>query len=176
MRAVAAAAALAVVLGGCQQVTYPDGRVGYNISAANLLNSAPTTAPPPVQPIAQGQEASDPYVERVVPTRTIVAADRLFYEIGLLSLPGVLDRCVADAQRGLGDIPQCWALDMHGEIVDVAEVNVRHRPNVPGLEPAAAHRRWLIYAMALGVPPDRYRLVENGTFQRVLAVANGPSR
>ncbi len=59
-------------------------------------------------------------------------------------------------------------------IVKVSEMNVRHLPGVPGLDPASAKRRWHLYAAALGVPPDRYQLVEDGTFQRVLAVANAP--
>ena len=165
-----AAVVLAGVLGGCQQVTYPDGRVGYSISPANLIG--PASAGP--RPVPRGQEASDPYVQQVVPTQAIVAADRRFYEIGLYNLPAVLDGCVADARRGQGDIPQCWALDMHGEIVNVSEMNVRHRPGVPGLDPASAKHRWYVYAAALGVPPDRYQIVENGTFQRVLAVADSP--
>ena len=165
-----AAVVLVGSLGGCQQVTLPDGRVGYSLSPANLL--APAAATSPAAPSRQA--ASDPYVQQVVPTQAIVAADRRFYEIGLLNLPAVLDRCVADAPRGLGDIPQCWALDMHGLIVNVSEMNVRHLPGVPGLDPASAKRLWHVYAAALGVPPDRYQLVEDGTFQRVLAVANAP--
>ena len=65
---------------------------------------------------------------------------------------------------------------MHGLIVNTSEVNVRHRPSVPGLDPGAAHGRWLTYAMALGVPPSRYKLVEDNTFQRVFAVATSPGR
>ena len=164
----AAAAALLGVLGGCQQMTYPDGRVGFGISPANLFAPAAST------PRAPERAADDPYFQQVVPTPTIVAADREFYEIGLLNLPAVLDRCVADAARGPEGVARCWALDIHGLIVNVSEMNVRHRPGVPGLDPASAKRRWLVYAQALGVPPDRYQLVENGTFQRVLAVADAP--
>ena len=39
-----AAAVVVGVLGGCQQVTYSDGRVGYSISPANLVG--PTAAGP----------------------------------------------------------------------------------------------------------------------------------
>ena len=158
------------ILGGCQQVTLPDGRVGYSLSPANLL--APKATTPSAAP--SGQAANNPYVQQVVPDQAVYAADRRFYEIGLFNLPAVLDRCVTDAARGLGDIPQCWALDMHGLIVNVSEMKVRHRPGVPGLDPASAQHRWHVYAAALGVPPDRYQLVEDGTFQRVYAVANTP--
>ena len=81
---------------------------------------------------------------------------------------------MTDARWGQGDIPQCWALDMHGEIVNLSEMNVRHRPGVIGLDPASSKRRWYVYAAALGVSPDRYQTVEDGIFQRVLAVANSP--
>ena len=164
------AAVLVGFLGGCQQVTLPDGRVGYSLSPANLL------APAAVTPLtaASARAADDPYVQEVVPTQAIVAADRGFYEIGLYNLPAVLDRCAADASRGVGNVPECWAFDIQGMIVNVSEMNVRHLPGVPGLDPASAKRRWHVYAAALGVPPDRYQLVEDGTFQRVLAVANAP--
>ncbi len=76
-------------LGGCQQVTLPDGRVGYSLSPANLL--APTGATSPE--VASGRAADNPYVRQVVPTQAIVAADRRFFEIGLFNLPAVLDRC-----------------------------------------------------------------------------------
>ena len=122
-----AAVALVGILGGCQQVTLPDGRVGYSLSPANLL--APAAATSPAAPSLQA--ASDPYVQQVVPTQAIVAADRRFYEIGLFNLPAVLDRCAANAAHGAGDVPQCWALDMHGLIVNVSEMNVRHLPGVP---------------------------------------------
>ena len=149
-----AAIFLVGILGGCQQVTLPDGRVGYSLSPADLLAPAAATSPA----AAPGRAADDPYVQQVVPTQAIVAADRRFYEIGLFNLPAILDRCAADAARGMGDMPQCWALDIHGMIVNVSEMNVRHLPGVPGLDPASAQCRWHAYAAALGVPPDRYQL------------------
>ena len=162
-----AVALLCLGIGGCQQVTYPDGRVGYNISPNNLLVQGGGAR----QQVRPGQEANDPYVKSVVPDQAIFSAEQKFYEIGLLNMPATLRRCVADAKRERGNIPECWALDMHAVIANVSSVNVGHRPNVPGLEPNAAHGRWLIYATALGIPPDRYKLVEDGTFQRVLQLA-----
>lgn len=168
VRALAAAACLfPLALAGCQQVTYPDGRVGYSISPA-ILASPGQGGPAQVR---RGQEANDPYVQSVVPDQAIFSAEPKFYEIGLYNLPQTLDRCVADARRGRGNIPECWALDIHAMIVNVAEMNVRHRPGIRGLEPDSAKRRWRVYASALGVTPARYQLVEDGTFQRVLAVS-----
>lgn len=168
VRALAAVACLCpLALAGCQQVTFPDGRVGYSISPANLASPGQGG---PTQ-VRRGEEANDPYVQSVVPDQAIFSAEPKFYEIGLYNLPRTLERCVAEARRRRGNVPECWALDIHAMMVNVAQMNVRHRPGVPGLDPDSARRRWHIYAESLGVAPDRYQLVQDGTFQRVFAVS-----
>ena len=162
-----AAALLCLGMCGCQQVAYPDGRVGYNISPSNLMLPGGGAQ----QQVRPGQVANDPYVRSVVPDEAIFSADQKFYEIGLFNMLETLRRCVADARRGRGNTPECWALDIHAMIVNVSAVNIGRKANIPGLDSNAAHARWLVYARALGIPPDRYKLVEDGTFQRVFQLA-----
>ena len=159
-----------LTLAGCQQVTYPDGRIGFNISPANAFMQGARPGQG-AQQFAGNQEANDPYVRSVVPDEAIFSADRKFGDRGVPQYPPFLNQCAADARRGRGDIAECWALDMHALIINTAMTNVAHRPSIAALETGPSKRRWRIYANALGVPPDRYKLVEDGTFQRVLALA-----
>ena len=170
-RAAAVAGSLCILaLTGCQQVTYPDGRVGFSISPANVFMQGQQPGQPPQQ-FSGNQEANDPYVRSIVPDEAIFSADRKFGDRGVPQYPAFLNQCAADARRGRSNIPECWALDIHAWIVNTAMTNVAHRPSIPALETGPSKRRWRIYATALGVPPDRYKLVEDGTFQRVLELA-----
>lgn len=108
-------------------------------------------------------------MQSVVPSSAIFSAERKFYEIGIYNMPATLQRCEIEARRRRGDIPECWALDMHAMMLNVAMVNVRHQRPIAGLDQGSAERRWHIYANALGVVPADYQRVEDGTFQRVYA-------
>lgn len=153
-----------LTLGGCQQVTNPDGSIGLRLAGGGQ----------PAQSLT-GQSnmdaANNPYVQQVVPDRAVFQAQRTVSDSGAAGAASTLRRCEANARANRrDDYAACWALDLYAVALDTAMVNTRRTRPIAGLDRVTSQRRMQLYARQLHVGSDRYQLVEDGTFQRVMAV------
>lgn len=156
-------AALFSTLCGCQQVSYPDGSVGFKLAGAGQTGQSSGGG--------SMSAANDPYVQQTVPDQAVFQAQRTVRDTGVGGAADTLRRCEANARANRrDDFAACWALDLYATALDVAMVNTRGTRPIAGLDRASNQRRMKLYARRLGVGPDRYQTVEDGTFQRVMVV------